>query len=167
LPVKELRGKEEDGGGGEEPAAVEERRLPARRRVERAGVAGRPRRWVAAGPYIIFVAQNRLIKRTKLEAFARPRRAGSRPPPSRTTTAVAVMHAKGDEDVIIGFARMAIRSIRRSGAGRRLRVKGITLERATTWSGAEARAGATLFTSRERMGSAPSRIPLTHRGGKA
>ena len=88
---------------------------------------------VAAGPYIIFVTQNGLIKRTKLEAFARPRPSGLKALSIEDDDElVAVMHAKGDEDVIIGtsqgmairFDQKEVRSMGRAAFG----VKGITLE---------------------------------------
>jgi len=49
---------------------------------------------VAAGPYILFVTQNGLIKRTKLQAFARPRPSGlelwQTLPPRRSMIGAAV-----------------------------------------------------------------------------
>ncbi len=130
---------------------------------------------VAAGPYIIFVTQNGLIKRTKLEAFARPRPSGLKALSIEDDDElVAVMHAKGDEDVIIGTAQgMAIRfdqketrPMGRTAFG----VKGITLEPGDHVVGAElARAGATLFTITENGYGKRTDIEeyrLTHRGGK-
>jgi DNA gyrase subunit A len=130
---------------------------------------------VAAGPYLIFVTQNGLIKRTKLSAFARPRAAGLKALSiEENDSLVSVLLAKGDEDVIIGTARgMAIRfeqkevrAMGRTAFG----VKGITLEDGDIVVGAElARAGATLLTITENGYGKRSAIEdyrLTHRGGK-
>src|SRR6266436_2503984 len=116
--VKELRGAKKDDEDGEaaaeEPAAAEEQaegedveESEASRVAAKAVQAVQ----VAAGPYIIFVTQNGLIKRTKLEAFARPRPSGLKALSIEgDDELVSVMHAKGDEDVIIGTAQgMAIR----------------------------------------------------------
>jgi len=181
LPVKELQGaKKEDEEGAEaaeEPAAVEEASAGEGDEVEESEasrVAAKAVQ-VAAGPYIIFVTQNGLIKRTKLEAFARPRPSGLKALSIEDDDElVAVMHAKGDEDVIIGTAQgMAIRfdqketrPMGRTAFG----VKGITLEPGDHVVGAElARAGATLFTITENGYGKRTDIEeyrLTHRGGK-
>ncbi|HYS11495.1 MAG TPA: DNA gyrase subunit A [Myxococcales bacterium] len=181
LPVKELQGaKKEDEEGAEvaeEPAAVEEASAGEGDEVEESEasrVAAKAVQ-VAAGPYIIFVTQNGLIKRTKLEAFARPRPSGLKALSIEDDDElVAVMHAKGDEDVIIGTSQgMAIRfdqketrPMGRTAFG----VKGITLEPGDHVVGAElARSGATLFTMTENgygKRTAIEEYRLTHRGGK-
>src|SRR5207245_299257 len=87
---------------------------------------------------------------------------------------VAVMHANGDEDVIIGTAQgMAIRfdqkEVRPMGRAA-FGVKGITLEPGDKVVGAElANPGATLFTMTENgfgKRTAIEEYRLTHRGGK-
>jgi DNA gyrase subunit A len=84
------------------------------------------------------------------------------------------MHAKGDEDVLIGTAKgMAIRfdqkEVRAMGRAA-FGVKGITLEQGDHVVGAElARAGATLFTMTENGFGKRTQLEeyrLTHRGGK-
>ena len=130
---------------------------------------------VAAGPYIIFVTKNGLIKRTKLAAFSRPRPSGLKALSIEENDSLnAVMLAKGDEDVIIGTATgMAIRfdqkearAMGRTAFG----VKGITLEAGDTVVGAElAKASATLLTVTENGYGKRTAIEdyrLTHRGGK-
>ena len=130
---------------------------------------------VAAGPFILFVTQNGLIKRTRLEAFARPRPSGLKALSIEDDdTLVSVMHAKGDEDVIIGtsqgmairFDQKEVRSMGRAAFG----VKGITLEAGDRVVGAElAKSGATLFTMTENgygKRTAIEEYRLTHRGGK-
>src|SRR5882672_5424245 len=179
--VKELRAaKKEDEEGAEaaeEPAAVEEASAGEGDEVEESEasrVAAKAVQ-VAAGPYIIFVTQNGLIKRTKLEAFARPRPSGLRALSIEDDDElVAVMHAKGDEDVIIGtsqgmairFDQKEVRSMGRAAFG----VKGITLEQGDRVVGAElARPGATLLTMTENgygKRTAIEEYRLTHRGGK-
>ncbi len=182
LPVKELRaakkGEEDGAEAGEEAAAAEE---PAGggeaeevEESEASRVAAKAVQ-VAAGPYIIFVTQNGLIKRTKLEAFARPRPSGLKALSIEgDDELVSVMHAKGDEDVIIGTAQgMAIRfdqkEVRPMGRAA-FGVKGITLEQGDHVVGAElARAGSTLFTMTENGYGKRTELEeyrLTHRGGK-
>jgi len=182
LPVKELRaakkGEEDGAEAGEEAAAAEE---PAGggeaeevEESEASRVAAKAVQ-VAAGPYIIFVTQNGLIKRTKLEAFARPRPSGLKALSIEgDDELVSVMHAKGDEDVIIGtaqgmairFDQKEVRSMGRAAFG----VKGITLEQGDHVVGAElARAGSTLFTMTENGYGKRTELEeyrLTHRGGK-
>jgi len=180
LPVKELRAvkkdeeegaeaaeeaaaKEEPGTGGEEVEETEATRVAAKA-VQ-----------VAAGPYIVFVTQNGLIKRTKLQAFARPRPSGLKALSiEEDDELVSVMHANGDEDVIIGTAQgMAIRfdqkEVRPMGRAA-FGVKGITLETGDKVVGAElAKPGATLFTMTENGYGKRTVIEeyrLTHRGGK-
>jgi DNA gyrase subunit A len=181
LPVKELRaprkGEEDGAEAGEEPAAAEETAAGEGEEVEESEasrVAAKAVQ-VAAGPYIIFVTQNGLIKRTKLEAFARPRPSGLRALSiENDDDLVAVMHAKGDEDVIIGtsqgmairFDQKEVRPMGRAAFG----VKGITLEQGDHVVGAElARAGSTLFTMTENGYGKRTNLEeyrLTHRGGK-
>ncbi len=179
LPVKELGGakKEEDESEPAEEAAAEE---PAGgegddvEESEAARVAAKAMQ-VAAGPYIVFVTQNGLIKRTRLEAFARPRPSGLKALSIEDDDElVAAMHAKGDEDVIIGtaqgmairFDQKEVRPMGRSAFG----VKGITLEQGDHVVGAElARAGTTLLTMTENgygKRTALEEYRLTHRGGK-
>jgi len=180
LPVKELQGakKEEDDGAEvpEEPAAAAEE-SGAEDEVEETEatrVAAKAMQ-AAAGPYIVFVTQNGLIKRTKLQAFARPRPSGLKALSiEENDELVAVMHANGDEDVIIGTAQgMAIRfdqkEVRHMGRAA-FGVKGITLEAGDKVVGAElANPGATLFTMTENgygKRTAIEEYRLTHRGGK-
>jgi DNA gyrase subunit A len=179
LPVKELQGakkEDEDAEAPEEPAAAAEEggADDEVEESEAARVAAKALQ-VAAGPYILFVTQNGLIKRTKLQAFARPRPSGLKALSiEENDELVAVMHAKGDEDVIIGTAQgMAIRfdqkEVRPMGRAA-FGVKGITLEQGDHVVGAElARANATLFTMTENgygKRTAIEEYRLTHRGGK-
>jgi DNA gyrase subunit A len=183
LPVKELKApkKGEDDAVEEEPApAVEE--VPAE-----AGAAGEEvveseatrvaakAVQVAAGPYLIFVTQKGLIKRTKLFAFARPRPSGLKALSiEENDQLVAVLHAKGDEDILIGtsqgnairFDQKEVRAMGRTAFG----VKGITLEGGDKVVGAElASPGSTLLTVTENgygKRTALEEYRLTHRGGK-
>jgi DNA gyrase subunit A len=181
LPVKELTGVKKDDEDGaeaaEEPAASAEESGAEGEEVEESEatrVAAKAVQ-VAAGPYILFVTQNGLIKRTKLQAFARPRPSGLRALSiEEDDELVSVMHAKGDEDVIIGTAQgMAIRfdqkEVRHMGRAA-FGVKGITLESGDKVVGAElAKASATLFTMTENgygKRTAIEEYRLTHRGGK-
>ena len=177
LPVKELRAAKKDDEEGEEEAPAEEPAAAEGEDVEESEatrVAAKALQ-VAAGPYIVFVTQNGLIKRTKLQAFARPRPSGLKALSiEEDDTLVAVMHAKGDEDVIIGTAQgMAIRfdqkEVRPMGRAA-FGVKGITLEPGDHVVGAElARSGSTLFTMTENgygKRTAIEEYRLTHRGGK-
>ncbi len=197
LPVKDLKskGKEEDEAVAdvvEEPGAVEE---GATESVGAEPAAGEPvpepfalegpeseaarvaagAMQVAAGPYLIFVTRNGLIKRTKLAAFARPRAAGLKALSiEENDSLVTVQLAKGDEDVLIGtaqgmtirFAQKEARAMGRTAFG----VKGITLEAKDIVVGAElTRPGATLLTMTENGYGKRSAIEdyrLTHRGGK-
>ena len=162
-PAEEAAAKEEPGTGGEEVEETEATRVAAKA-VQ-----------VAAGPYIVFVTQNGLIKRTKLQAFARPRPSGLKALSiEEDDELVSVMHANGDEDVIIGTAQgMAIRfdqkEVRPMGRAA-FGVKGITLETGDKVVGAElAKPGATLFTMTENGYGKRTVIEeyrLTHRGGK-
>ena len=181
LPVKELtavKKEDEDGAeAAEEPAAAAEESGAEGEEVEESEatrVAAKAVQ-VAAGPYILFVTQNGLIKRTKLQAFARPRPSGLKALSiEEDDELVSVMHAKGDEDVIIGTAQgMAIRfdqkEVRHMGRAA-FGVKGITLESGDKVVGAElAKASATLFTMTENgygKRTAIEEYRLTHRGGK-
>ncbi len=176
--VKELRGAkkdDEDGEAADEPAAADEQAEGEDVEESEATRVAAKAVQAAAGPYIIFVTQNGLIKRTKLEAFARPRPSGLRALSIEDDDElVAVMHAKGDEDVIIGtsqgmairFDQKEVRSMGRAAFG----VKGITLEQGDRVVGAElARPGATLLTMTENgygKRTAIEEYRLTHRGGK-
>ncbi|HTO95891.1 MAG TPA: DNA gyrase subunit A [Myxococcales bacterium] len=182
LPVKELSKKGEDEGAEaaeEPPPAAEEPAAAAAEgeeveESEATRVAAKAVQ-VAAGPYIVFVTQNGLIKRTRLEAYARPRPSGLKALSiEEGDSLVAVMHAKGDEDVIIGtalgmairFDQKEVRAMGRAAFG----VKGITLEAGDRVVGAElARSGTTLFTMTENgfgKRTAIEEYRLTHRGGK-
>src|SRR5437762_894279 len=109
------------------------------------------------------------------KAFARPRPSGLKALSiEENDELVAVMHANGDEDVIIGTAQgMAIRfdqkEVRHMGRAA-FGVKGITLEAGDKVVGAElANPGATLFTMTENgygKRTAIEEYRLTHRGGK-
>ncbi|HET7788068.1 MAG TPA: DNA gyrase subunit A [Myxococcales bacterium] len=181
LPVKELKApkKGDDDGAEEEAPAAEETAAPAGEgeeveESEAARVASKAVQ-VAQGPYIVFVTQNGLVKRTKLAAFARPRPSGLKALSiEESDSLVAAMLAKGDEDILIGTSQgMAIRfdqkearAMGRTAFG----VKGITLEAGDRVVGAElSRAGATLFTITENgygKRTAIDEYRLTHRGGK-
>ena len=181
LPVKELKAKEADAAAVEDDAPPAEDTPPPPvaegeevEESEATRVAAKAVQ-VAAGPYIIFVTQNGLIKRTKLAAFSRPRPSGLKALSiEENDSLIAVMLAKGDEDVVIGTASgMAIRfdqkearAMGRTAFG----VKGITLEGGDAVVGAElARTGATLLTVTENGYGKRSAIEdyrLTHRGGK-
>src|SRR4051794_1900860 len=114
LPVKELKApkKGDDDGPEEEAAPVSEEASTAPaaegdevEESEAARVAAKALQ-VAQGPYIVFVTQNGLVKRTKLLAFARPRPSGLKALSIEDDDElVAVMHAKGDEDILIGTAQ--------------------------------------------------------------
>src|SRR6266481_6506964 len=176
--VKELRGAkkdDEDGEAADEPAAADEQAEGEDVEESEATRVAAKAVQAAAGPYIIFVTQNGLIKRTKLEAFARPRPSGLKALSIEgDDELVSVMHAKGDEDVIIGteqgmairFDQKEVRPMGRAAFG----VKGITLEPGDKVVGAElANPGATLFTMTENgygKRTAIEEYRLTHRGGK-
>jgi DNA gyrase subunit A len=180
LPIKELKSSKDDEGAAEEetppPAGGDEQLAldDAAEESEASRVAAKAVQ-VAAGPYIIFVTQKGLIKRTKLLAFARPRPSGLKALSiEENDSLVAVMHAKGDEDVLIGtalgnairFDQKEARAMGRTAFG----VKGITLEDGDRVVGAElARAGSTLLTVTENgygKRTALEEYRLTHRGGK-
>jgi DNA gyrase subunit A len=175
--VKELKAKE--GTDAEEPPAEDTPPPPVVEgeeveESEATRVAAKAVQ-VAAGPYIVFVTQNGLIKRTKLEAFSRPRPSGLKALSiEENDSLIAVMLAKGDEDVIIGtatgmairFDQKEVRAMGRTAFG----VKGITLEPGDHVVGAElAKPGATLLTITENgygKRTAIEEYRLTHRGGK-
>jgi DNA gyrase subunit A len=177
LAVKELKAKE--GADAEEPPAEDTPPPPVVEgeeveESEATRVAAKAVQ-VAAGPYIVFVTQNGLIKRTKLEAFSRPRPSGLKALSiEENDSLIAVMLAKGDEDVIIGtatgmairFDQKEVRAMGRTAFG----VKGITLEPGDHVVGAElAKPGATLLTITENgygKRTAIEEYRLTHRGGK-
>jgi len=179
LPVKELKApKKGDEEGAEEEAPAEEPAAAAEgeevEESEAARVAAKAFQ-VAQGPYIVFVTQNGLVKRTKLAAFARPRPSGLKALSiEESDSLVAAMLAKGDEDILIGtsqgmtirFDQKEARAMGRTAFG----VKGITLEQGDHVVGAElSREGATLFTITENGYGKRTTIEeyrLTHRGGK-
>jgi DNA gyrase subunit A len=185
LPVKDLKAPQKGKEGGEEEAAAEEDAAAAEESTaggaddevvesEASRVAAKAVQ-VAAGPYLIFVTQKGLIKRTKLVAFARPRPSGLKALSiEENDSLVAVLHAKGDEDILIGtgtgmairFDQKEVRAMGRAAFG----VKGITLESGDRVVGAElASAGSTLLTITENgygKRTALEEYRLTHRGGK-
>jgi DNA gyrase subunit A len=180
LPVKELKAASKDENGDEEAPPAEDTPPPPvegdelSEESEASRVAAKALQ-VAAGPYILFVTQNGLIKRTKLEAFSRPRPSGLKALSiEENDSLIAVMLAKGDEDVIIGtsqgmairFDQKEVRAMGRTAFG----VKGITLESGDRVVGAElAKAGTTLLTVTENgygKRTALEEYRLTHRGGK-
>ena len=184
VSVKELKASEDAEATGESPAVEEtppppvadtdETGAPAESEAARAAANALQ---LAAGPYIIFVTQNGLIKRTRLEAFSRPRPSGLKALGiEENDSLIAVMLAQGDEDVIIGTAQgMAIRFEQREARpmGRTaFGVKGITLEPGDRVVGAElarASGATTLFTITENgygKRTALEDYRLTHRGGK-
>ena len=199
LPIKQLRGKEAEAVLAQQAQLDEEKEAPAQALLEDAAlVAEAPAEaegeapevdspeseaarvataalQIAGGPYLIFVTQKGLIKRTRLAAFARPRAAGLKALSIEDADSlVTVLHAKGDEDVLIGTAQgMAIRfeqkearAMGRTAYG----VKGITLEASDLVVGAElAHPGATLLTITENgygKRTALEEYRRTHRGGK-
>src|SRR5213076_374195 len=154
LPVKELKAAATQEDTGEMEPVPEDTPPPPAGSDEELSEESEAVQ-VAAGPYIVFVTQNGLIKRTKLQAFPRPRPSGLKALSiEENDSLIAVMHANGDEDVIIGTAQgMAIRfdqkEVRHMGRAA-FGVKGITLEAGDKVVGAElARAGTTLFTITE------------------
>jgi DNA gyrase subunit A len=182
LPVKELKAPkkgEDDAVDEEAAAAAVEDVVPAAAgeevvESEAARVAAKAVQ-VAAGPYLIFVTQKGLIKRTKLMAFARPRPSGLKALSiEENDSLVAVLHARGDEDILIGtasgvairFDQKEVRAMGRTAFG----VKGISLEAGDKVVGAElAKTGATLLTVTENgygKRTALEEYRLTHRGGK-
>jgi DNA gyrase subunit A len=179
LPVKELKAKDSDAPDEETPPAEDAPPPPVAEgeeveESEATRVAAKAVQ-VAAGPYIVFVTQNGLIKRTRLEAFSRPRPSGLKALSiEEKDSLIAVMLAKGDEDVIVGtatgmairFDQKEVRAMGRTAFG----VKGITLEPGDHVVGAElAKPGATLLTITENgygKRTAIEEYRLTHRGGK-
>src|SRR5713226_8014885 len=181
LPVKELKAKESDATGEEEAVLPAEDTPPPPtgegeevEESEAARVAAKAVQ-VAAGPYIVFVTQNGLIKRTRLEAFSRPRPSGLKALSiEENDSLIAVMLAKGDEDVIIGtatgmairFDQKEVRAMGRSAFG----VKGITLEPGDHVVGAELANPCSTHTATTENGygkrTAIEEYRLTHRGGK-
>src|ERR1700682_1750821 len=180
LPVKELKAAPKDDSGEEEAPPAEDTPLPPAgegedvEESEATRVAAKAVQ-VAAGPYIVFVTQKGLIKRTKLEAFSRPRPSGLKALSiEENDSLIAVMRAKGDEDIIIGtatgmairFDQKEVRAMGRTAFG----VKGITLESGDKVVGAElARPGSTLLTVTEDGYGKRTTLEeyrLTHRGGK-
>ncbi len=185
LPVKELKAREADVAVAD--AAAEDDAPPAEDtppppvlegeevvESEATRVAAKAVQ-VAAGPYLIFVTQKGLIKRTRLAAYSRPRPSGLKALSiEENDSLIAVMLAKGDEDVVIGtstgmairFDQKEARAMGRTAFG----VKGITLEGGDTVVGAElAKPGATLLTVTENGYGKRTAIEdyrLTHRGGK-
>jgi DNA gyrase subunit A len=156
---------EEAEGEGEAPLTPEEQ---ARKAAEDAIQIGK-------GPYILFVTRNGLTKRTALHAFARPRPSGLKALSiEENDSLVAVMLARGDEDVVIGtktgmairFEQKEARAMGRTARG----VKGITLEEGDQVVGAElGRAGSTILTLTENgygKRTALEEYRRTHRGGK-
>jgi DNA gyrase subunit A len=180
LPVKELKAVSKDDAGDEEAPPAEDTPPPPAGEVEDVEESEASRFaakavQVAAGPYIVFVTQNGLIKRTKLEAFSRPRPSGLKALSiEENDSLIAVMRAKGDEDIIIGtaagmairFDQKEVRAMGRTAFG----VKGITLESGDKVVGAElARPGSTLLTVTENGYGKRTTLEeyrLTHRGGK-
>ncbi|HUJ26054.1 MAG TPA: DNA gyrase subunit A [Myxococcales bacterium] len=185
VSVKELKASEDADSTGEAPP-VEETPPPPVADTDETGAptaeseaarAAANALQLAQGPYIIFVTANGLIKRTRLQAFSRPRPSGLKALGiEENDSLIAVMLAQGDEDVIIGTAQgMAIRFEQREARpmGRTaFGVKGITLEAGDRVVGAElarASGATTLFTITENgygKRTALEEYRLTHRGGK-
>jgi DNA gyrase subunit A len=130
---------------------------------------------IGKGPYILFVTKNGLVKRTALHAFSRPRPSGLKALSiEENDSLVAVMLARGDEDVAIGtrtgmairFEQKEVRSMGRGAYG----VKGVTLEEGDQVVGAElARNASTILTLTENgygKRTALEDYRRTHRGGK-
>ena len=130
---------------------------------------------IGKGPYILFVTRNGLVKRTALHAFSRPRPSGLKALSiEENDSLVAVMLARGDEDVVMGtrtgmairFEQKEVRSMGRTAYG----VKGITLEAGDQVVGAElVRGGSTILTLTENgygKRTALEDYRRTHRGGK-
>jgi DNA gyrase subunit A len=184
LPVKELpkkiSGDGEEAEGEEAPAAEAE--APAAGEAGQAAEARDEARAAAEdaiaiskGPYIVFVTRNGLIKRTALSAFSRPRPSGLKALSiEENDSLVSVMHARGNEDILIGtadgmairFEQKEVRSMGRTAYG----VKGITLEEGDHVVGAElVHSGSTLLTVTENGYGKRTTIDeyrRTHRGGK-
>jgi DNA gyrase subunit A len=187
LPVKDLKsaGKAAGGDDAEEAEEKAEKVVEAEgSALEAAGEApvmpeaaeaAANAIQIAAGPYLVFVTKNGLIKRTSLAAFSRPRPSGLKALGiEENDSLVSVMYAKGDEDVLIGTAggmtiRFAQREVRSMGRGA-YGVKGISLEAGDEVVSADlARAGSTVLTITEKgygKRSALEEYRLTHRGGK-
>src|SRR6267378_3498001 len=178
LPVKVLPKKlaEVDEAEVEEAAEAEapEPEQPGSPRDE-ARAAAEDAIAVSKGPYIVFVTRNGLIKRTALSAFSRPRPSGLKALSiEENDSLVSVMHARGNEDILIGtadgmairFEQKEVRSMGRTAYG----VKGITLEEGDNVVGAElVHSGSTLLTVTENGYGKRTTIDeyrRTHRGGK-
>ncbi|HKB76853.1 MAG TPA: DNA gyrase subunit A [Myxococcales bacterium] len=184
LPVKELPKKvsaEGEEAEGEEAPAAEaevpagEAEQPAGAQEEAARAAAEDAIAISKGPYIVFVTRNGLIKRTALSAFSRPRPSGLKALSiEENDSLVSVMHARGNEDILIGtadgmairFEQKEVRSMGRTAYG----VKGITLEEGDHVVGAElVHSGSTLLTVTENGYGKRTTIDeyrRTHRGGK-
>jgi DNA gyrase subunit A len=185
LPVKELPRKllaeaadegepEESASAAQEAPAAEEAERPLTPEDE-ARSAAEAALAVSKGPYIVFVTRNGLIKRTALSEFSRPRPSGLKALSiEENDSLVSVMHARGDEDIVIGtadgmairFEQKEVRAMGRSAYG----VKGITLEAGDHVVGAElVHGGTTLMTLTENGFGKRTTIDeyrRTHRGGK-
>ena len=183
LTVKELPKKlaaEGEEAEGEEAAAEAETPAPGDAEQtagarDEARAAAEDAIAVSKGPYIVFVTRNGLIKRTALSAFSRPRPSGLKALSiEENDSLVSVMHARGNEDVVIGtadgmairFEQKEVRSMGRTAYG----VKGITLEDGDHVVGAElVHSGSTLLTVTENGYGKRTTIDeyrRTHRGGK-
>jgi DNA gyrase subunit A len=184
LPVKELPKKV--SGDGEEAEAEEapagEAEAPAAGEAgqateaqDEARAAAEDAIAISKGPYIVFVTRNGLIKRTALSAFSRPRPSGLKATSiEENDSLVSVMHARGNEDIVIGtadgmairFEQKEVRAMGRTAYG----VKGITLEEGDHVVGAElVHSGSTLLTVTENGYGKRTTIDeyrRTHRSGK-
>jgi DNA gyrase subunit A len=184
LPVKELP-KKVSGDGDEaeaEEAPAAEPDAPAAGEAgqdaeaqDEARAAAEDAIAISKGPYIVFVTRNGLIKRTALSAFSRPRPSGLRALSIEDNDSlVSVMHARGNEDIVIGtaggmairFEQKEVRAMGRTAYG----VKGITLDEGDHVVGAElVHSGSTLLTVTENGYGKRTIIDeyrRTHRGGK-
>src|SRR4051812_33881148 len=164
-PVPAAPVEEAEGGDAEQPMTPEE----AARKVADDAIQ------IGKGPYILFVTRNGLVKRTALHAFSRPRPSGLKALSiEENDSLVAVMLARGDEDVVMGtrtgmairFEQKEVRAMGRTAYG----VKGITLEGGDQVVGAElVRSGATILTLTENGYGKRTTLEdyrRTHRGGK-
>src|SRR6184192_401048 len=168
LPVKELPRKSTLEGDDAETPAEGVAPVPAAEEAEASGEVETPLTpeeqarkaaddaiQIGKGPYILFVTRNGLVKRTALHAFSRPRPSGLKALSiEENDSLVAVMLARGDEDVAIGtrtgmairFEQKEVRAMGRTAYG----VKGITLEEGDQVVGAElVHSGSTLLTVTE------------------
>ncbi|MBS2022137.1 MAG: DNA gyrase subunit A [Deltaproteobacteria bacterium] len=179
LPVKNLKPKEgdeaDDDSGELEPVA--EAAVPEGSEEEAAGDPAQATEGPvpANGPFLVFVTTKGLIKRTPLSSYARPRPSGLKAISIKEDDSLcAVLHAAGNEDVIINsaegvairFAQKEARSMGRTAAG----VRGIRLEAGDKVVGAElAQQGATVLTVTEKGYGKRTELKeyrRTHRGGK-